>query len=327
MKKKQTKKVAAKAAKKTAPKKAAPKRATSLRQKIAEPVGVPKRLADALREQLAADKAAAPPPPPPPVAPTSSYAPPPVPPVPAPAIDQAWRANIDWVAAGKKAYETRMRNLAARAAGNGNGAAPAPAPAPKPARQARPVGDASDADYVLRVTAAINRSTPKGDEARCAAIVGKDLGGGWLVVATDGTRALTQKATADDAVVPHGKVKITKAGRSRFGLTLTPEIEQAFRLARYGAKKAADVTLTLDPKAKTLTITGLHLAAPITVPAPAPGVTTTTVLRCDARLLADGIGRGGRLGWEAPKDGRPGPYVIDPNAQLRYVFMPIVGKP
>jgi hypothetical protein len=44
---------------------------------------------------------------------------------PAPPPQQAWRKQIDWVAAGKKAYETRMRNLAAKASGQ---APPAPAP-------------------------------------------------------------------------------------------------------------------------------------------------------------------------------------------------------
>lgn len=49
---------------------------------------------------------------PPPVAPPPA----PVPPPPN-GIDQSWRAGIDWVAAGRKAYETRMRNIAARQAG------------------------------------------------------------------------------------------------------------------------------------------------------------------------------------------------------------------
>ena len=66
---------------------------------------------------------------------------PPVPP-PAPAIsrdtaaavssataDQSWRKTIDWAAAGRKAYETRMRNAALRA---GTPATPAIASKPAP---------------------------------------------------------------------------------------------------------------------------------------------------------------------------------------------------
>ena len=43
---------------------------------------------------------------------------------------------------------------------------------------------------MLRLTAAITRTVQKGQEDRIAAIIGKDMGGGWLVVATDGHRAL-----------------------------------------------------------------------------------------------------------------------------------------
>jgi len=51
-------------------------------------------------------------------------APAPLPPVPT-ATSQAWRANVDWVAAGKKAHESRLRNAALRAAA---GATPVPKP-------------------------------------------------------------------------------------------------------------------------------------------------------------------------------------------------------
>jgi hypothetical protein len=51
-------------------------------------------------------------------------------PAPKPAIDQSWRSKIDWVAAGKKAYESRMANLA-KAQQAAQAPPPAPAPAPK----------------------------------------------------------------------------------------------------------------------------------------------------------------------------------------------------
>ena len=132
--------------------------------------------------------------------------------------------------------------------------------------------------------------------------------------------------------MPIGKVLVTKAGRSKFGLTLTPAVEHAIRLARLGVdKKKPAITLTLDRKAKTLTITGAHLAtrrctAPLEPPLPKDAPTTLT---CDARYLADAMGRGGRLGWEIPK-ARKGttllpPYVVEVSDQVRYVLMPILG--
>jgi hypothetical protein len=74
----------------------------------------------------------------------------PPPPAPAPAPPaQEWRKTIDWAAAGRKAYETRLRNAALKAGGQmptapppkptavkmpaRPAAAPAPAPAPAPA--------------------------------------------------------------------------------------------------------------------------------------------------------------------------------------------------
>jgi hypothetical protein len=243
-------------------------------------------------------------------------------------IAQAWRASIDWVAAGKKAYETRMRNLAARAA---NGGAPVPTPAPRaPKVLSRiPAGPLSEADYVLKLTAAINRTVRKGDEDRIAAVIGKDMGGGWLVVATDGHRALTQKATKDDAIIPHGKLAIMKAGKATFGVTLTPALEQAIGLARLGVdKKKPGVRLTF--KQKTLTISGAHLAEPIVRPLErALPKAAPSVLHCDVRFLADAMGRGGRLGWERPNTTKGKPiapaYVVEVSDQVRYVFMPMVG--
>jgi hypothetical protein len=58
----------------------------------------------------------------------------PPPPV-APTYSAPWRKSIDWVAAGKKAYETRMRNLAAKA--GGTPATPAKTPPPMAAPIAR----------------------------------------------------------------------------------------------------------------------------------------------------------------------------------------------
>jgi hypothetical protein len=64
---------------------------------------------------------------------------------------QAWRKNIDWVAAGKKAYETRMKNLAVRqAAAGATPSAPAiAAPAPRKALPA-PAAPVTEADTPRR---------------------------------------------------------------------------------------------------------------------------------------------------------------------------------
>jgi|SRR5580765_489606 len=52
----------------------------------------------------------------------------------APQYSAPWRSGVDWVAAGRKAYETRMRNLAAKQAA---AAAAAAAQAAQPARKGR----------------------------------------------------------------------------------------------------------------------------------------------------------------------------------------------
>jgi hypothetical protein len=237
--------------------------------------------------------------------------------VPRRAGDQHWRSSIDWVAAGKKAHETRMRNAALRASGQPVPVRTASPGTPKP-KAGR--GDADRDAYVARLTAAIARTTVPYDAARIANIVGKDFGAGWLIVATDGQRALTRKAApgeqADKLPTP-----ILETDAPAQGLTITPALEQGLRDILHGLKKPQvkdGVTFTVDGRAKTVTITSKHQPAPIVVPA--EGDLRKAAFRVNARLLLDAFGRGGRLGWSyKPRT----PLVLETPDALRYVLMPI----
>ena len=70
-----------------------------------------------------------------------------------PKYSAPWRSGVDWVAAGRKAYETRLRNLAAQQAQQ----APQ-APAPKAPQQPRP--KAPKAPAPLKIRGSIPRRDP-----------------------------------------------------------------------------------------------------------------------------------------------------------------------
>jgi hypothetical protein len=250
---------------------------------------------------------------PPPVAPAMPV-PPPAPPV--PAINQDWRKAIDWVAAGKKAYETRLRNLAA----NG-GAVPASTPRPPASANGRP--DASVELYRARLLALMARSTRKDDVARVAEQVGRDLGGGWIILGTDGSRALTRKATTAEAKAQPTPRPIIPAGPPTFHFPITPAFEEAVRTARHGLpdnKKAKpELRLAIDAKRKTVTVTSA--VTPTGIAVPVTGKLLTSDIRCNARFLAEAFGRGGSFGW-TPKSDKP--LLIDTDDQLRYVLMPVI---
>ena len=129
-------------------KKAAPKRATTfgqVRQRLEEALGVP--AAPAVGISPLVGVASTP-------APIASG----LPPVPT-ATNQAWRANVDWVAAGKKAHESRLRNAALRAAAAG---APVPSTIPAPVMTTPPARPAKQAPVAPKEehTSTSTRSRP-----------------------------------------------------------------------------------------------------------------------------------------------------------------------
>jgi hypothetical protein len=250
--------------------------------------------------------------PPPPVAPAMPVPPPP------PAINQDWRKAIDWVAAGKKAYESRLRNLAAKMEGNGGSVVASPA---RPSRVNGP--DPSVEAYMTRLLALMARSTRKDDVARVAEQVGRDLGAGWIILGTDGTRALTRKATKAEAKAPTTPRPIIPAGPPTFHFPITPAFEEAVRIARHGLpdnkKEKPELRLAVDAKRKTVTVTSA--VTPTGIAVPVTGKLLTSDIRCNARFLAEAFGRGGSFGW-TPKPDKP--LLLDTDDQLRYVLMPVI---
>src|SRR5262252_474338 len=251
-------------------------------------------------------------PPPVPVAPP---APPPVPPV-------SGRAAVDWVAAGKKAWETRQRNLAARAAGVTSPVTP-PLPNPYPADEqaiaARPgerlvVRSDSSADrYRARVLAAMRRTT----KTPTTSYIGRDAGDGWAIVGTDGTRALLEHP----ATPPAEKTARPLVTRLPYSVALTPALEHAIRtLDRVSRKDHCSVALTFDKKTQRVTLRHASgVDAPVLPPVPLTGTIGTRTILLDITRLADGLGRGGALHYGGPMDIV---QIVTPDG-FRYVQMPM----
>lgn len=225
-----------------------------------------------------------------------------------PKYSAPWRNGIDWAAAGRKAYETRMRNLAAA-----GGAAAAP-------KVERPIvkADADESAYVTRLLAAIARTTKAADVDRVAAVSGRDMGGGWRVIVTDGVRALTRKGE------PGGENPMTllKAEQLPHGFTLDAEIESALRGLQRAHKGKSVVTIRVDGRKRTATLSIAHSGLGIRT-VKVSGDLKTATLAVDLRLLLDGFGRGGRLGYSMNRDRDP--ISIDTTDGLRYVLMPVHG--
>lgn len=235
-------------------------------------------------------------------------------PVPPPMPPPTGRAAVDWVAAGKKAWETRQRNLAARANGD------APTEPQNTGRVTVTARDASGEAYAARVRASIAKTSQNGGEARTQTLstfAGRDMGGGWIIDATDGHRALVKQGKAATKDKPMN-VLVKKA---TVLTDLTPELDAALRARKNANKKTHAVVLTLEGKEVTVSA----VFDDQTKQLPVAVVPTTRVVRkkvsikADARLLLDGFGLGGQLGYVGP--GKP--IVIDTPADWRYVLMPM----
>jgi len=172
--------------------------------------------------------------------------------------------------------------------------------------------------YITRVMTALERTT-LGDGVRCAEQIGKDMGGGWLVVVTDGFRALVKKGESPEKT---SRV-ITQADPPPNGLTITPELETALRtLLRGQDRKHRDVTIEIDaPRHRVI----LRTTSNILTVDHAAGLLASAHLRVNLRWLLDGFGRGGRIGYDAKKPEQP--LVIDTADGLRYVVMPVRSTP
>jgi len=244
---------------------------------------------------------------------------PPAPVTPPPVPPTSGRAAVDWVAAGHKAWETRQRNLALRKLG---GAPAATKPRVSSPPGGKPRVDLDEAAYIARVSEAIRLSTRPQELDRCAAFVGKDMGAGWIVIATDGMRALTRKG---EKTAPSVGRAITKATPPAFGLELTAELELALRrlakVAHMPTRKTATVTITIDRKQKHATLLADGVPPEVV---PVTGQLAAGAFTCNLRWLLDGCGRGGRLGYDRQAHSQD-PLVLDTIDGLRYVLMPIAG--
>jgi hypothetical protein len=210
---------------------------------------------------------------------------------------RAKRTQKQLSAAALKAWATRRR--LARAGIN--------LPPAKPRGRA----DATEEAYITRVTTALERTT-KGDGVHCAAQVGKDCGGGWLILITDGFRVLARKATGDQTAEPTLR-PIMSADPPVHGLTITPELEGALRTLRRGVdKKRPEVRIDIDKRRQRVTLT----AGAETLTVPAVGDLATAHLCVNLPWLLDGFGRAGRLGYNSAH--QLAPLMIDTSDGLRY---------
>jgi hypothetical protein len=228
---------------------------------------------------------------------------------------RAKRTQKQLSAAALKAWATR-RKLAQVAKGLAQGRAAVRVSG------ARLRADATEEAYITRVTTAIERTTRAGDNLRCAAQVGKDMGGGWLVLVTDGFRALTRKATGDQTAEAIAR-PITTADPPVHGLTCTPELEGALRTLRRGLdRKRPEVRIAIDKRRQRVTLT----AGAETLVVPAVGDVATARVTVNLPWLLDGFGRGGRLGYTVAhqRAGCEAPLMLDTPDGLRYVVMPAV---
>jgi hypothetical protein len=203
-------------------------------------------------------------------------------------------------------------------------AAPPPPPTKEPTVVVpRLVVDKTASGYESRVLAAMERTTEKGKALTVAQQVGRDAGGGWIILGTDGFRALLRKGESATKTTH----RITSGPSPRVGFDLTPELEVALREAWKAVdRKRPTVWLKVDAAKRRLTIdpafgpghwqvklTGKHLAS--------------IRIGVNLRWLLDGFGRGGRLGYEAGPNGGKLPLVLDTTDKLRYVVMPVAMPP
>jgi hypothetical protein len=185
---------------------------------------------------------------------------------------------------------------------------------------AKVVADASAEAYETRVITAIERTTPPRDTERCAQLVGRDAGGGWIIIRTDGVRALLRKGTSTEKTVR----PITEDAPPKAGVTLTPELEVALRtLWRTMDRKRPTVWLEIDGRKRRVVIDPVSSGGSHKVIVPVTGDLKAMRFGVQLRWLLDGFGRGGRLGYLTTKDGARQPLVLDTPDGLRYVLMPI----
>jgi hypothetical protein len=217
---------------------------------------------------------------------------------------------------GMTERERRAQRKAERAKLAAKGAKPTKQPATKtpPTKTAptpsvgRIISDKSSGAYLARVLKTINRNA-KAKYPTALDYVGADAGAGWVILGTDGHRALLQVGTASTTAKKIGKPFVTATGPA-YGFDLTPDVERALR-----ALDADTLTLRIDAKRKRLSVTG-RTSTP-TVDGPIAGTLASASVMVDRRYLLDGLGRGGRLRYDA----KPDRVLIETPDALRYLLM------
>jgi hypothetical protein len=212
---------------------------------------------------------------------------------------------------GMTERERRAQRKAERAKLAAKGAKATKTPATKTTKTTTPpvgriISDKSSGAYLARVLKTINSSAKKYPTA--LDYVGADAGAGWVILGTDGHRALLQvgKATSAKTIA---KPFVTAKGPA-YGFDLTPDVERALR-----ALDADTLTLRIDAKRKRLSVTG-KTSTP-TVDGPIAGTLASASVMVDRRYLLDGLGRGGRLRYDA----KPDRVLIETPDALRYLLM------
>jgi hypothetical protein len=172
-----------------------------------------------------------------------------------------------------------------------------------------PRPDVSSGAYIARVLKAIDKTTTTGQRAYVGRYLGADAGAGWVILGTDGSRALLQVGPiTNDAQIARPFVSATGPA---CGFDLTADVEQALRTL-----DAETVTLQIDAQRKRLTVTGADGGVQVV---PITGTLKSAAVRLRRRFLLDGLGRGGRLRYDA----KPDRVLIETPDAVRYVVMAI----
>ena len=198
--------------------------------------------------------------------------------------------------------------------------------APKVARR-----DRDQAAWARRVAAHVTTRKEKlapVDLATCAAVVGRDMGAGFAIVATDGHLALCRRG-APTTPTPHGKRPLTLARvQVTHGIAVTPDMELALRriLACNSDRRTPMVQVAVDATQKrvvfsTQDVNGGTLARETVA---APDATRSSSVCLNGVYLNAALGLDG-LVLVLPKDDTGLVAIDTADHDMRLLIMPIRG--
>ena len=201
--------------------------------------------------------------------------------------------------------------------------------APKVARR-----DRDQAAWARRVVAHITARNDREEQqdpahlATCAAVVGRDMGAGFALVATDGHRALCRRG-APTTPTPRGKRPLTLARvQATHGIAVTPDMDLALRrmLACNSDRRTPQVQIAVDATQKRMVFSTQDAEdgtlARETVAA--PDATRSSAVCLNGVYLNAALGLNG-LVLVLPKD-ETGLVAIDTaDHDMRLLIMPIRG--